>query len=155
MNKFSGNTGPGPSKSTSPDKQFTNEFGSGVSAAWAPVSNPDSVSTVGALSSYRAWSTSKPLVVAAVLAQSPEGLTQKQKSWAKRALTHSDNQAINKLQESVFDTDKDAAKRMQKLLTGARDQTTRVSSSRETINGQPSATAAGQTFWAPEQKDFA
>ena len=68
--------------------------------AFAPLSNPGNVTVEGSVSSYKAWSTSKVLVVAAFLDTACDGdpgkATAQQKRWVTAALTASDMNAVHR-----------------------------------------------------------
>jgi hypothetical protein len=73
--------------------------------AFAPLSNPGNVTVEGSVSSYKAWSTSKVLVVAAFLdtvcAGDPGKATAQQKRWVTAALTASDMNAVIALRDAI------------------------------------------------------
>jgi hypothetical protein len=73
--------------------------------AFAPLSNPGNVTVEGSVSSYKAWSTSKVLVVAAFLDTAcdgdPANASAQQKSWVKAALTASDMDAVIALRDDI------------------------------------------------------
>ena len=73
--------------------------------AFAPLSNPSNVTVEGSVSSYKAWSTSKVLVVAAFLdtvcAGDPGKATAQQKRWVTAALTASDMDAVLALRDAI------------------------------------------------------
>ncbi len=73
--------------------------------AFAPLSNPSNVTVEGSVSSYKAWSTSKVLVVAAFLdtvcAGDPGKATAQQKRWVTLALTASDMDAVLALRDAI------------------------------------------------------
>ena len=73
--------------------------------AFAPLSNPADVTVEGSVSSYKAWSTSKVLVVAAFLDSAcdgdPANATAQQKAWVKAALTASDMDAVIALRDAI------------------------------------------------------
>jgi len=73
--------------------------------AFAPLSNPGDVTVEGSVSSYKAWSTSKVLVVAAFLdtacAGDPANASAQQKGWVKAALTASDMDAVIALRDDI------------------------------------------------------
>lgn len=66
--------------------------------AFAPLSDPGNITVEGSVSSYKAWSTSKVLVVAAFLDTvcdgDPAKATAQQKRWVTAALTASDMDAV-------------------------------------------------------------
>ena len=73
--------------------------------AFAPLSNPGNVTVEGSVSSYKAWSTSKVLVVAAFLDTAcdgdPANASAQQKRWVTAALTASDMDAVIALREDI------------------------------------------------------
>jgi hypothetical protein len=73
--------------------------------AFAPLSNPGNVTIEGNVSSYKAWSTSKVLVVAAFLDTvcdgDPARATAQQKRWIAAALTASDMNAVIALRDAI------------------------------------------------------
>ena len=73
--------------------------------AFAPLSNPGNVTVEGSVSSYKAWSTSKVLVVAAFLDTVCDGdpgkATAQQKRWVTAALTASDMNAVIALRDAI------------------------------------------------------
>ena len=73
--------------------------------AFAPLSDPAAVTIEGSVSSYKAWSTSKVLVVAAFLDTvcngDPARATAQQKRWITAALTASDGDAVVALRDQI------------------------------------------------------
>ena len=73
--------------------------------AFAPLSNPGAVTVEGAVPSYRAWSTSKVLVVAAfldtVVDGDPARLTSTQRTQIRRALTESHMESTIALRDQI------------------------------------------------------
>jgi hypothetical protein len=73
--------------------------------AFAPLSDPGNVTIEGSVSSYKAWSTSKVLIVAAFLDTAcdgdPANASAQQKSWVKAALTASDMNAVIALRDDI------------------------------------------------------
>ena len=73
--------------------------------AFAPLANPSDVTVEGSVSSWKAWSTSKVLVVAAFLDTvcdgDPDRATAQQKRWVTRALTASDGAAVVALRDQI------------------------------------------------------
>ena len=73
--------------------------------AWAPLSDPEDVMVEGSVPRSRAWSTSKPLVIAAyldtVVDGDPDRLSAEARQWIRDALTKSDNPAIDALRRDV------------------------------------------------------
>jgi len=73
--------------------------------AFAPLSDPSDVTVEGSVSSWKAWSTSKVLVVAAFLDTVCDGdpgrATAQQKRWVTRALTASDGAAVVALRDQI------------------------------------------------------
>jgi len=75
------------------------------SIAWAPLSDPDQITVEGSVPSSRAWSTSKPLVVAAYLDTAVDGdpgeIPAEVRTWIKEALTKSDGEAIAAIRDEI------------------------------------------------------
>ncbi len=75
------------------------------SLAFAPLSDPADVTIEGSVSSYKAWSTSKVLVVAAFLDTvcdgDPTRASAQQKRWVTAALTASDGDAVVALRGEI------------------------------------------------------
>lgn len=73
--------------------------------AFAPLSSPGNVTVEGSVSGYKAWSTSKVLVVAAFLDTvcdgDPARATTQQKRWVTAALTASDANAVVALRDAI------------------------------------------------------
>jgi beta-lactamase family protein len=73
--------------------------------AFAPLSDPGNVTVEGNVSSYKAWSTSKVLVVAAFLDTvcdgDPTQATAQQRRWITAALTASDMNAVIALRDAI------------------------------------------------------
>jgi hypothetical protein len=73
--------------------------------AWAPLSNPADVHVEGSVPSYRAWSTSKVLVVAAyldtVVDGDPSRIPSRERGWIKAALTASDGDAVVAIRNEI------------------------------------------------------
>jgi hypothetical protein len=73
--------------------------------AFAPLANPSDVTVEGSVSSWKAWSTSKVLVVAAFLDTvcdgDPDRATAQQRRWVSRALTASDGAAVVALRDQI------------------------------------------------------
>lgn len=73
--------------------------------AWAPLNHPDEVTVEGSVPSSRAWSTSKPLVVAAyldtVVGGDPTAIPGEERSWIRAALRESDGDAIAALRREI------------------------------------------------------
>jgi len=73
--------------------------------AFAPLSDPGRVTVEGSVSSYKAWSTSKVLVVAAFLDTVCDGepgrATDQQRRWVAQALTASDMDAVLALRAAI------------------------------------------------------
>ena len=66
--------------------------------AWAPLDDPDDLTVEGSVPSSRAWSTSKPLIVAAYLDTVAHGdpavIPADHEQWIRAALSESDGEAI-------------------------------------------------------------
>jgi hypothetical protein len=75
--------------------------------AWAPLKHPDNVTVEGSVPSSRAWSTSKPLVIAAyldsVLDGDPTEIPAQQRRWIRDALTRSDGDALAAIRRDISD----------------------------------------------------
>jgi len=73
--------------------------------AWAPLSDPDHVTVEGSVPRSRAWSTSKPLVVAAYLDTAVDGdpgqIPDDERNWIRDALTKSDGEAIAAIRDEI------------------------------------------------------
>ncbi|HEY7719425.1 MAG TPA: hypothetical protein VH915_11715, partial [Pedococcus sp.] len=73
--------------------------------AFAPLANPGAVVVEGSVPSYRAWSTSKVLVVAAfldtVVDGDPSRLTSEQRTQITRALTESHMESVIALRDQI------------------------------------------------------
>lgn len=73
--------------------------------AWAPLSNPADVHVEGSVPSYRAWSTSKVLVVAAyldtVVDGDPSRIPARERGWIRAALTASDGDAVVAIRNEI------------------------------------------------------
>ena len=73
--------------------------------AFAPLSDPGNVTVEGNVSSFKAWSTSKVLIVAAFLDTvcdgDPAKATAQQKRWITAALTASDMNAVIALRDAI------------------------------------------------------
>ena len=73
--------------------------------AFAPLANLSDVTVEGSVSSWKAWSTSKVLVVAAFLDTvcdgDPDRATAQQRRWVSRALTASDGAAVVALRDQI------------------------------------------------------
>ncbi len=100
--------------------------------AFAPLSNPSEVTVEGSVASQRAWSTSKVLVVAALVATAgggdPGRLTAEQRRLIALALTASDAGAIRTLKAAI-PTDPGTA--MTSVLRGIGDTSTQALSTYE------------------------
>ncbi|WP_091786576.1 serine hydrolase [Pedococcus dokdonensis] len=97
---------PKPSPKPSASKPRTSLKGDPNDAfAFAPLSNPGNVTIEGSVSSYKAWSTSKVLVVAAFLDAACDGdpakASAQQKRWVTAALTASDGDAVVALRNDI------------------------------------------------------
>jgi hypothetical protein len=73
--------------------------------AWAPLDDPDDLTIEGTVPSSRAWSTSKPLIVAAYLDTvahgDPEVISAEHRGWIRAALSESDGDAISALGREI------------------------------------------------------
>jgi hypothetical protein len=95
-----------PSAKPSPARPRTSLAGDRNDAfAFAPLSDPGNVTIEGSVSSYKAWSTSKVLIVAAFLDTAcdgdPANASAQQKSWVRAALTASDMNAVIALRDDI------------------------------------------------------
>lgn len=126
-----------------------------IGIAIAPIGSDEEV-VLGNDDAAPGWSTTKPLVIAALLKATAErgvvGLTPSQMSKAKAAITISDNQSILDLFDdlaSLTGGPSAAAQAMQRLLRQAGDERTVVATARDIPAG--AFTTFGQTLWAPSQ----
>jgi len=75
--------------------------------AWAPLQHPDKVTVEGSVPNSRAWSTSKPLVIAAYLGTVVDGhptkIPAQQRRWIRDALTRSDGDALAAIRRHLSD----------------------------------------------------
>nr|WP_324130193.1 hypothetical protein [Aeromicrobium sp.] len=73
--------------------------------AWAPLSDPDHITVEGSVPRSRAWSTSKPLVIAAyldtVVDGEPDDIPDQERRWIRDALMTSDGDAIAALRDRI------------------------------------------------------
>jgi hypothetical protein len=100
--------------------------------AWAPLSHPDHVTVEGSVPSSRAWSTSKPLVVAAyldaVVDGDPDVIPDEERSWIVAALSRSDGNAIAAIRREIPGR---PGRAMTDVLRSIGDRTTTVPDSYE------------------------
>jgi hypothetical protein len=93
--------------------------------AWAPLSDPDNIRVEGSVPRSRAWSTSKPLVVAAYLDTAvdgdPDAVPIHVRSWIQEALVESDNEAIDAIRQEIPGS---AGQAMTRILRDVGDTTT-------------------------------
>ncbi|MBM6402782.1 hypothetical protein JQN72_00795 [Phycicoccus sp. CSK15P-2] len=72
---------------------------------YAPLSNPSAVTTEGSVSTWRAWSTSKVLVIAAyldtVVDGDPSKIPSTERGWISAALTRSDGNAVVNIRSKI------------------------------------------------------
>ena len=90
---------PDPStQGTDPDALSSLEGDTRSAIYWAPLSDPSAVRSEGSVPSWRAWSTSKVLVVAAyldtVVDGDPSRIPATERGWIAAALTRSDGDAV-------------------------------------------------------------
>ncbi len=73
--------------------------------AWAPLSDPDHITVEGSVPRSRAWSTSKPLVIAAYLDTAVDGdpgeIPDQARVWIRDALTKSDGEAVAAIRDEI------------------------------------------------------
>lgn len=86
-------------RSAAPSTGLTSLLGDTRNAiAWAELSNPDRITVEGSVPRSRAWSTSKPLVIAAyldaVVDGDPDRVPAEVRTWIRDALAKSDGPAI-------------------------------------------------------------
>jgi hypothetical protein len=93
--------------------------------AWAPLSDPDEITVEGSVPRSRAWSTSKPLVIAAYLDTAVDGdptaIPAAERGWIREALRESDNDAIAVIQREIVGSPGEA---MTRILRSIGDMTT-------------------------------
>ncbi len=93
--------------------------------AWAPLSDPDNIRVEGSVPRSRAWSTSKPLVVAAyldtVVDGDPGAVPIHVRGWIQEALAESDNDAIDAIRQEIPGS---AGQAMTRILRDVGDTTT-------------------------------
>jgi hypothetical protein len=93
--------------------------------AWAPLSDPDEITVEGSVPRSRAWSTSKPLVIAAyldtVVDRDPTAIPAAERGWIREALRESDNDAIAAIQREIVGSPGEA---MTRILRSIGDMTT-------------------------------
>lgn len=117
----------GPSPSVSPPiGALTSLRGNARNAiAWAPLSEPDHITVEGSVPRSRAWSTSKPLVIAAyldtVVDGDPDEIPDEVRGWIRDALTKSDGEAVAAIRDEVRGSPGEA---MTRILRSIGDTTT-------------------------------
>lgn len=95
-----------PKGSAAPSSDLTSLLGNTRNAiAWAELSNPDRITVEGSVPRSRAWSTSKPLVIAAYLATvvdgDPDRIPGQVRTWIRDALAKSDGPAIAAIKAEI------------------------------------------------------
>jgi hypothetical protein len=100
--------------------------------AWAPLADPDHITVEGSVPRSRAWSTSKPLVIAAYLDTVVDGdpgeIPEEERDWIREALTKSDGAAIAAIREEI---DGSPGEAMTRILRSIGDTTTTAPDSYE------------------------
>jgi hypothetical protein len=100
--------------------------------AWAPLADPDHITVEGSVPRSRAWSTSKPLVIAAYLdtavAGDPGEIPDEERGWIREALTKSDGEAIAAIRDEIEGSPGEA---MTRILRSIGDTTTTAPDSYE------------------------
>lgn len=100
--------------------------------AFAPIDAPEDVVVEGAVPRQRAWSTSKVLIAAAfledVVAGDPSRLSAQQDQWVRRAMSESDMDSLLAMRRAISG---DRQAKMQTILSGVQDETTRVPAEKE------------------------
>jgi hypothetical protein len=128
--------GPTPSATATPSRSPTElvslQGNARNAIAWAPLSNPDDVTVEGSVPRSRAWSTSKPLVIAAYLQTvahgDPAAVSDQAREWIRKALTQSDGEAISAIRHEIPDS---AGEAMTRILRSIGDTETRAPDSYE------------------------
>jgi hypothetical protein len=96
------------------------------------LSDPDHVTVEGSVPRSRAWSTSKPLVIAAYLDTAVDGdprrIPDKELGWIREALTKSDGEAIAAVRDEI---DGSPGEAMTRILRSIGDSTTTAPDSYE------------------------
>jgi hypothetical protein len=102
------------------------------SIAWAPLSDPGNITIEGSVPRSRAWSTSKPLVIAAYLDTAvdgdPDEIPYDVRGWIHEALTTSDGEAIAAIKQRIPGSRGEA---MTRILRSIGDTTTTAPDSYE------------------------
>ena len=93
-------------RSATPSTELTSLLGNTRNAiAWAELSNPDRITVEGTVPRSRAWSTSKPLVIAAyldtVVDGDPDRVPAEVRMWIRDALAKSDGPAIAAIKAKI------------------------------------------------------
>src|SRR5687767_3586790 len=93
-------------RSAAPSSGLTSLLGNTRNAiAWAELSNPDRITVEGSVPRSRAWSTSKPLVIAAyldtVVDGNPDKIPGAVRTWIRDALAKSDGPAIAAIKAEI------------------------------------------------------
>lgn len=93
--------------------------------AWAPLADPDHITVEGSVPRSRAWSTSKPLVIAAyldtVVGGDPDRIPDEARTWIRDALRKSDGPAIAAIKAEIQGS---AGAAMTRILRSVGDTTT-------------------------------
>ncbi|MBM6401979.1 serine hydrolase [Phycicoccus sonneratiae] len=101
----SGGSGGAPAQGTGTGGLTSLEGNTRNQIVWAPLSNPSAVRTEGSVSRYKAWSTSKVLVVAAYLDTVVDGdpgkIPSGDRDLIRAALTRSDGDAVVAIREKI------------------------------------------------------
>ena len=99
------NSGQVPSPSSAGDSLTSLRGNTRNAIAWAPLSDPANVMVEGSVPRIRAWSTSKPLVIAAyldtVVGGDPERIPDEARTWIRDALRKSDGPAISAIKAEI------------------------------------------------------
>jgi hypothetical protein len=100
--------------------------------AWAPLTDPDHITVEGSVPRSRAWSTSKPLVIAAYLDTAVDGdpseIPDEELGSIREALTKSDGEAIAAIRDEI---DGSPGEAMTRILRSIGDTTTTARDSYE------------------------
>jgi hypothetical protein len=117
---------PRPTPSTGAGDKLVSLAGNSRNAiAWAPLSDPDEITVEGSVPRSRAWSTSKPLVIAAyldtVVGGDPTAIPAEELGWIREALRESDNDAISAIRDEIVGSPGEA---MTRILRSIGDTTT-------------------------------
>jgi hypothetical protein len=123
---------PKPSPSPTGDALVSLQGNARNAIAWAPLSDPDNITVEGSVPRSRAWSTSKPLVIAAYLDTVADGdpskIPDEELGWIREALTKSDGEAIAAIRDEIEGSPGEA---MTRILRSIGDTTTTAPDSYE------------------------